>query len=151
MQRLILVRHGTLEMPERCLDEKGKEQMRMMGEWLRDQPGGLGSVMLFASPTLRGFQSAAIISAILGIPVNARRELEDGEIAIEAVSRLVEDNHDSDTVILVGHDELAADFPYPFGRRFLQRDGFPRKSIPRGAAWLIDCRSKTCAEITPRC
>lgn len=144
MKRLVIVRHGAIRAEDRWLNEQGKGQMCAMGERLLNLPGGLGSVALLASPTARGFQSASLIGAVLGVRVKTQQELEVGDIAVERVLALVERHQDADTVILVGHDELVADFPRPFGQRVLGCDGFPRESIPRGTGWLIDCQAKTC-------
>ncbi len=88
--RLYLVRHGEAEhnvlgvgsslpeITERHLTEWGKEQIRLVAESLRDKH----IAAIVSSPILRTRETAAIISEVIGVPVDIDDRLHETNLGI---------------------------------------------------------------------
>ena len=88
--KLYLVRHGGAEhnvlgvgsslpeITERHLTERGKEQIRLVAESLRDKH----IAAIVSSPILRTRETAAIISEVIGVPVDVDDRLHETNLGI---------------------------------------------------------------------
>jgi len=88
--KLYLVRHGEAEhnvlgvgsslpeITERHLTERGKEQIRLVAESLRDKH----IAAIVSSPILRTRETAAIISEVIGVPVDVDDRLHETNLGI---------------------------------------------------------------------
>jgi phosphohistidine phosphatase len=128
--RLVLVRHGEAAPGEpdeqRTLTPRGREQSRALGERLARE--GLRPDAILTSPLRRARETAGLLGAALGLPVEPDPRLAPGATA-EGVREAVADR--GETVVVVGHQPDCGRIAVALGVE-------PEPSFPTAGSFAIE-------------
>ncbi len=141
MKLLILVRHGEYAEDTGTLTAKGREQIGILTEKLKQIIGGI-RVIIFTSPAPRAKESADILShAFGGGTPDAHYKLSPGEDNFDPARlldlvRIYKDS--AEVLILVTHVEYAEGFPKYYVREVLGEE-ITSGGVFTGEACVVNC------------
>lgn len=149
MRHLFVARHGEYNQDkERRLSDKGKEQMKSLGEAIQKILQGQ-SAYLVSSNEVRAVESSEVLATILGLPPEFEQVhgLRSSHPASLKYMETFLQGRQEDAVIVVGHEAFAEDFPDHYLRTHLDAEPlYP--SVGNGQAVHIDLETKT-AQVLP--
>jgi phosphohistidine phosphatase SixA len=145
LRYLIIARHGSYD--SEGLTPKGNEEIHQLAKALQRYTDD-ARVKMLSSTAPRAIESTEILACILEVAFSNHEALwsdHDHRVDLPTALKLIESegSGDCDVLVLVSHFEYAELLPAYFGKEVLGVV-FPKKTINKGKALIIDCEAGTC-------
>lgn len=154
MKKVIIARHGQYDGNSGLLDLVGCDQVRNLGQAMKDFTTGDGTAII-SSTAPRAIQSSEILSEIFGIPDRHEKFLWSGPDCpylrthpnLDEAVHVIKSSW-ADVLILVTHQEYCENLPRHLSFRLKWKESdFPCEPISTGHAWVFDLETKKCIKI----